>query len=206
LTGALNRQAFFELGSELAGGGDWRLLIYADLDGLKQINDRQGHAAGDKSLEVFATAVRKAVRKEDMFARVGGDEFLIFMSVRDQSAARAVAARLHDRMNSLRNDSGTNVRCSVGGLIIPPGEMQLGQLVRLADDLMYQAKLRGAGLQVNLAQAVTGPASHARARKGARTSFLDFATTRAPQSDRRISVEVQPPSSVISTADTVQAP
>jgi len=153
LTGALNRQAFFELAPSFSKG--WRLLVYADLDGLKKVNDFQGHAAGDSCLKVFGTSVRKMIRSNDIFARVGGDEFLIFMNVKDEAAARAVGLRLHRAMNSISTECG-DLKCSVGALAVPPGEASVDALVRGADNLMYEAKLRGACLQL-------GVASHVRA-------------------------------------------
>lgn len=151
LTGAFNRQAFFELGAELCARQGWKLMIYADLDGLKRINDSQGHEAGDASLRTFAARIRKSIRRDDLFARVGGDEFIAFMAVRGDAAARAVAARLHDLANAPEPRDGMRLRCSIGALAIPPGEWSLDALVRLADDLMYRAKLRGACLELAIA-------------------------------------------------------
>jgi len=118
LTGAFNRQAFFELGEELAAERSWRVLIYADLDGLKKINDLQGHAAGDRAIRDFAVGIRRSIRRTDLFARLGGDEFVVFMQVRDRPSAEAVAARLHKRMNSLSDNCGARLRCSAGALIV----------------------------------------------------------------------------------------
>src|SRR5690606_15394588 len=101
LTGALNRQAFFDLGTALAGQACWRLLLYADLDGLKTLNDERGHAAGDASLATYARAGRRIVRRSALFARGGGDEFLLFIAVKAERAARSVAARLHREMNGV---------------------------------------------------------------------------------------------------------
>lgn len=150
LTKALNRQAFFELAPSTIDAHRWRLLVYADLDGMKTVNDVHGHAAGDACLRAFGAAVRSMIRRTDIFARVGGDEFLIYMSVKDESAAEAVARRLHETINRVAVDSGP-LRCSVGGLVIPPGEASIDTLVRSADGLMYEAKLRGASLQVGTA-------------------------------------------------------
>lgn len=169
LTGTFNRQAFFELGAELCARSGWRLLVYADLDGLKSINDNRGHAAGDASLRLYAAAVRKAIRRNDLFARVGGDEFLVFVSVRDEAAARTVAARLHAGMNAIAARDGGPLRCSVGALTVPPGERSIDELVRLADGLMYEAKLAGAGLRMATAPdtGAHAPAGRARVEKRA---------------------------------------
>jgi diguanylate cyclase (GGDEF)-like protein len=158
LTKALNRQAFFELAPSVIGAHRWRLLVYADLDGMKTVNDVHGHAAGDACLRAFGATVRSMIRRNDIFARVGGDEFLIYMSVKDESAAKAVARRLHETMNGVTVESGL-LKCSVGGLIVPPGEASIDYLVRSADSLMYEAKLRGASLQVGTAPAGDLPRS-----------------------------------------------
>lgn len=156
LSGALNRQAFFELGSGLAADHrNWRLLIYADLDGLKQVNDQLGHAVGDSFIRDYAESVNRAIRRGDLFARMGGDEFIIFMPVRNLESARSVAGRLHSVMNSIKRDERIVPRCSVGALFVPPGSVPLDELVRRADELMYVAKLRGACLEVGLEPSVT---------------------------------------------------
>ena len=156
LTGAMNRQAFFELAPSATDSNRWRLLVYADLDGLKKVNDAQGHTAGDNCLRAFGSTVSGLIRRHDVFARLGGDEFVICMSVKNEAAAEVAADRLHKAMNSVPTDNGT-LSCSVGGLVVPPGEASMDNLVRRADDLMYQAKLRGAGLQIGAASDVVRP-------------------------------------------------
>jgi diguanylate cyclase (GGDEF)-like protein len=170
LTGALNRQAFFELSPSLVDTHGWRLLIYADLDGLKQVNDIRGHSVGDKCLRTYGNAVSKMIRRNDIFARMGGDEFVIFMNVRSESAARRVASRIHKGMNGIAVE-GITLKCSVGGLVIPPGKASVDELVRSADRLMYEAKLRGACLQIALASSVR-PLAPARARVKPRKSTV----------------------------------
>lgn len=168
LTGALNRQAFFELAPAVVTSQRWSLLLYADLDGLKKINDGRGHAAGDDCLRAYGRAVAQNIRRSDIFARVGGDEFVVFMNVRDEAAANAVAARLHKDMNAIGVD-GRTLKCSVGALVVPPGNESVDDLVRLADRLMYEAKLRGACLEVSLAS-FAQPARPGRARAKSRGS------------------------------------
>ena len=185
LTGAFNRQALFELGDELASENSWRLLVYADLDGLKKLNDQRGHAAGDRAIVAFATAVRTTIRRTDLLARVGGDEFVVFMCVRDRASAEAVAARLHEWMNRLPGEDGGALRCSVGALIVPPGKMNIDTLVRLADTQMYAAKARGAGLQMLVADDNARTPMSGRARNKSRMPEVTPALFQEPARERR---------------------
>jgi diguanylate cyclase (GGDEF)-like protein len=146
LTGALNRQAFFELAGAATCARSWRMLAYADLDGLKRLNDRNGHAVGDAGLKDFVRHVRTVIRKYDIFARIGGDEFVTYMRVRDEAAAKTVATRLHREMNAIAARIDGDLHCSVGVLILPPGQRLIDREVRVADQLMYEAKQRGADL------------------------------------------------------------
>ena len=182
LTGAYNRQAFFELGGALCARSGWRLLVYADLDGLKAINDSRGHAAGDACLKLYAAGVRQTIRRDDVFARVGGDEFILFMRVRDEAAAHALAGRLHQAMNRIAARDGAPLRCSVGALAVPPGARSIDELVRLADDLMYRAKLRGACLELAIAGADGAAVPPGRARRRGREAA---AVPGAPRGERR---------------------
>jgi GGDEF domain-containing protein len=108
------------------------------------------------------------IRRNDLFARVGGDEFVIFMNVKSEAAARNVASRLHKGMNNIAFE-GETLKCSVGGLVVPPGQASVDDLVRSADNLMYEAKLRGACVQIGLASQVQ-PMAPGRARAKSRKS------------------------------------
>ena len=156
LTGALNRQAFFELAAASTRSRGWRMLAFADLDGLKKLNDECGHAAGDQCLKAYVRHVRKIIRKQDIFARIGGDEFLAYMKVSGEAAAKAVATRLHREMNTIASQIHPSLRCSVGVLILPPGSRTIDLEVRVADELMYEAKRRGADLAVATVREVRG--------------------------------------------------
>lgn len=156
LTGALNRQAFFELADATSISKGWTMIAYADLDGLKKLNDERGHAAGDQCLKAYVRHVRTAIRKHDHFARLGGDEFIIHLKVRDEASAKAVGERLHREMNAVAADVHPDLKCSVGVLILPPGPRMLDQEVRAADQLMYEAKSQGAGLAVATLREVRG--------------------------------------------------
>jgi diguanylate cyclase (GGDEF)-like protein len=151
LTGALTRKAFFELTSSRTSSRGWSILLYADLDGFKALNDGLGHTAGDEYLADFVRQVAKSIRQDDVFARIGGDEFAIYLDVNDQAAAKSVAVRLHRAMNAAELAHGATVRCSVGALILQPGTRSIEQEVRLADILMYEAKGLGSSLVVGTA-------------------------------------------------------
>ncbi len=148
LTGALNRKAFFELAGTIEEARTWHLLAYADLDGLKRLNDAEGHERGDESLLAFASSVKEAIRKDDIFARMGGDEFIVYMAVRDEASGHSVAKRLHRAMNAATSQFADGLQCSVGVLILEPGKRSIDRELRSADQLMYQAKQEGAALSV----------------------------------------------------------
>lgn len=188
MTGALNRQAFFEFGELMCDAGSWRVMLFADLDGFKAINDGEGHAVGDQCLKDFARSIRASIRKADIFARMGGDEFVIFMSVKDKTAGPAVAERLHRVMNAVPSPAQRDLRSSVGALIVPPGKASLDDLVRQADDLMYSAKSIGAGLRIGDADTTASTTSKARARATPRPTILFDAPTPNFAYERRASL------------------
>ncbi|WP_155371699.1 GGDEF domain-containing protein [Catellatospora vulcania] len=108
-------------------------LLVIDVDNFKQINDRLGHAAGDKVLVELAAAMRECLRQGDELFRVGGDEFVAVLEVRDG----AEAVRIADRLVAAARDNGSAV--SVGVALRRPGESAETTLGR-ADRAMYTAK------------------------------------------------------------------
>ena len=87
LTGLLNRRGFLErLKLEIARSDRYDhqfLVVYLDLDGLKEVNDLQGHEEGDRALVSLATTIKKSCRQNDFAARLGGDEFaVVFVETR----------------------------------------------------------------------------------------------------------------------------
>lgn len=149
LTGVLNKRAFHEQAAAASASQRWGILAYVDLDDFKQINDRHGHAAGDEILRGFAEGVRRNIRAKDVFARIGGDEFLLFVPVEDEAEGYRVAGELHARMNGIPNPVGHALGCSVGVLVLESGATGVEDAdVELADRLMYQAKQEGAGLRI----------------------------------------------------------
>jgi diguanylate cyclase (GGDEF)-like protein len=149
LTGILNRQAFYESARAQDDHG-WRILAYVDLDGFKKVNDCYGHATGDETLRTFAAKVSAMVRDEDLFARIGGDEFLLLIPVGSETEGHRLARQLHQRMEAALGRLAYPIGCSMGVLLLGPREASLTDAdVQRADQLMYEAKREGASLRIS---------------------------------------------------------
>lgn len=120
-------------------------VLMVDLDGLKTINDRQGHAAGDGVLQHVAGRIVRVLRQFDGAARMGGDEFVIMLPATNLKGAQRVARRLLDFIRQdvphIR-DVPLPVTASIGGVEWRPG-WDVGQLLEAADRAMYRAKQSG---------------------------------------------------------------
>jgi len=146
LTGLANRLLFENrLAHELARSartGDIVAVFAVDLDAFKAINDRLGHAGGDRVLKRTAQLLSSCVRGDDLVARIGGDEFAIIQVARSQPvAAEALISRIF-KMASAPSDEGVAIKMSVGVALSEPG--QAGEeLHERADLALYRAKVDG---------------------------------------------------------------
>ncbi len=141
LTGVLNRRAFDEDLSALVGrvlrGGEEFVLVLADLDKLKQINDGPGgHAAGDQALRLTANALGRSVRADDRIYRLGGDEFGVLLRNSDQQGGERVVRLAAARLRA----SGREVAFSSGMACCPGDADDETRLFSLADARLYRAK------------------------------------------------------------------
>jgi diguanylate cyclase (GGDEF)-like protein/PAS domain S-box-containing protein len=122
-------------------------VAYLDLDGFKAVNDRHGHDAGDDLLTVLASRMKHALREGDTLARLGGDEFVaVLLDLPDAGASVPVLTRLLDAAAEPAplGDLMLRVSASVGVTFYPQAEeVDADQLLRQADQAMYQAKLAG---------------------------------------------------------------
>jgi diguanylate cyclase (GGDEF)-like protein len=107
-------------------------VLMIDLDGLKRVNDTQGHKAGDALIQAAASALKKAARRGDALARLGGDEFACLVVDCDEEMAQAVTARFEQALASAA------VPASVGHALA--GDGALASAIETADQAMYQAK------------------------------------------------------------------
>lgn len=148
LTGVLNKSTFTRrmqtMVSQSRRRKDALVIAYIDLDGFKAVNDELGHAAGDALLCRFADAAADAIRGDDLFARVGGDEFMALLGVDDCDQGDVAAERLHSRLTAILRTDGLGVTCSVGALVIEGrGAAHIDSLIDAADGLMYEVKRSG---------------------------------------------------------------
>lgn len=117
-------------------------MLFVDLDGLKMINDSFGHQAGDEALIEVANLLERGVRRSDVVARIGGDEFGILLENADEPRARDTARRLTDLIGeSGFNHDGDSLPLSVaiGVTMIGEGDSAADVMAR-ADEEMYRAK------------------------------------------------------------------
>lgn len=143
LTALLNRRGFEErMDEELERarrGGQPLSLLVADLDGLKELNDRDGHAAGDAALCRFAAVLTDAKRRLDAAARVGGDEFALVLPQTRPEGAHEMAQRLRA---VLARTGGNNrpLTASFGAATFPDDGSTAAELLAAADRALYASK------------------------------------------------------------------
>ncbi|MFD1704413.1 diguanylate cyclase [Methylopila henanensis] len=150
LTGAANRRRFVErlahdVAAARAGGGPLALIVL-DIDHFKAINDRFGHAAGDDALRAVAERAARALRRDDMLARVGGEEFAALLPRAGRAEAQAVAERLHAAVAGAPIVAGAvtlGVTVSLGVALLRDDDRAPDDLFARADAALYAAKASG---------------------------------------------------------------
>jgi diguanylate cyclase (GGDEF)-like protein len=144
LTGALSRYSFAATFGESEGRDSVRgCIVMIDLDGLKQVNDAHGHAAGDDAIRAVASGLRTMVRHGDRVYRWGGDEFVVVMPEMGLDLAKRRMAALDDAVNrSDANDLTSKVgRLSVSwGAAAFDGSTTIDSAIAAADAAMYRSK------------------------------------------------------------------
>jgi diguanylate cyclase (GGDEF)-like protein len=147
LTGLANRMGFSEqlalASSRAQASGAPLALFYVDLDGFKSINDEFGHEAGDGLLRAVAQRLSERVRGSDLAARLGGDEFAVLVEgVDEEDQIAAITARLEHAFDEPFSVGGQKfgLRASIGRAVWPTEVKEQGELLRHADDAMYEVK------------------------------------------------------------------
>ncbi len=149
LTGLANRRRFLdelERTASRSRPGGLIGLLFVDLDGFKDVNDRHGHQAGNDLLVAVANRLRECVRPGDLVARLGGDEFTIILTRLESAAPAAAVAERICRVVSEPFDivaQPLHVSTSIGVALTPAYGADTEDLVRRADAAMYRAKAHG---------------------------------------------------------------
>lgn len=145
----LHNHRFFEQALEEEIGRSSRLrrplaLLFADMDMMRHVNNTYGHLAGDLVLREVATILNQSVRKTDVIARFGGEEFAVLLpqTAEDEAAYYAERIRKGVEEHPFVLDDGTVLRCtiSIGAAVFPQDGPDLTSLVKRADMAMYRAK------------------------------------------------------------------
>lgn len=147
LTGLYNRRGFMTLAEQQVKIADRMkgrmLLIFADVDDLKMINDTLGHLEGDRALIDTAHLIRETFRESDIVARIGGDEFVVFTMETYEINAEVLISRLQENLDAFNAKSTRRYKLAVSVGIArydPEKPSSIDELLARADRLMYEHK------------------------------------------------------------------
>jgi diguanylate cyclase (GGDEF)-like protein len=150
LTGVPNRRFFLERANQELARSKRRSaplsVAILDVDHFKQINDHSGHAVGDEVLKLLCNASQSILREEDIFARLGGEEFVVLLPDTNLEGAAVLAERLRQAIaaNKLLLSSGEiNCTVSIGVAILKSTDTGIEECLMRADSAMYKAKQKG---------------------------------------------------------------
>ena len=144
LTGLFNRRHFDGELARLLLEGTGVTLILIDLDDFKNINDAHGHQAGDEALKKMASAVTRAVRRDDIACRIGGDEFAVLLPACPENKGMVIAENICRQVRSCAPFLSVSL-----GVASAPGGSSPGDAFKKADTALYQAKSKGKGCIVS---------------------------------------------------------
>jgi len=143
-TGALNRRAGLERAELLVKEAfihKKRLcLCFIDIDGLKIVNDTHGHEAGDEMILTVSNAIQKEIRSNDVFTRIGGDEFIVLFNDVDLRIAELIWQRIVNNIDAVNAEGELEFEISVSHGIVKAEDEELEEVLSKADLKMYQEK------------------------------------------------------------------
>ncbi|MFN7915722.1 MAG: diguanylate cyclase [Vicinamibacterales bacterium] len=142
LTGLLNRRSV-ESRVRRFGANQPYAVILTDLDRFKKLNDTHGHDAGDRALRIFADVLKRSLRGQDLAARWGGEEFLVVLEGHTAFSAFEVAERIRTNLATAVQVEGPLTFTASFGIADSTMGVAFDQLVRVADDALYQSKETG---------------------------------------------------------------
>lgn len=147
LTGVLNTRSFRELAQmEINRSVRYQrpfTIAFIDIDNFKTINDKFGHTIGDTVLRAIAGSMQAHLRKTDIVARVGGDEFVALLPETDLQTAPVVISNMQHELLSEMIENGWPVTFSIGVLTLTAPQLSVDEILGRADQLMYMVKNGG---------------------------------------------------------------
>ena len=157
LTGLLNARYFHDrLRQEIDRSHRFNhpfTLAYLDLDDFKSVNDLFGHDTGDRVLQKVAGIMKRQLRKTDIVARLGGDEFALLLPETGHEAAQTAVSKLRFSLLDEMQKQQWPVTFSIGLLTCMDASLSVGDLIKMADELMYSVKK---GTKNNIGYAIHG--------------------------------------------------
>lgn len=147
LTGLPNRRTFIErFSTEIERAKRYNrplTIAYIDLDNFKMLNDHYGHAVGDEALQKIAATLQEDIRKSDFVARMGGDEFLLYLPETNGTQAMSSLKHLQDSLNEVTKTHALPITFSIGAITYAIPKSSAEEMIRTADRIMYSAKSAG---------------------------------------------------------------
>jgi diguanylate cyclase (GGDEF)-like protein len=150
LTGLLNRRGLYEIAGRLfdraLGHGEKLVVMFADMDKFKSINDTFGHPTGDQVLRELGTILRESLRAHDVASRYGGDEFVLILSNTTMDEAEYVARRIQEKVKACAQSRGHEMSVTIAFGEAPADGATLDSVLESVDQALYQSKVKnGAG-------------------------------------------------------------
>jgi len=147
LTEVLNARSFHELAQmEINRSIRYKrpfTIAFIDIDNFKTINDKFGHLMGDTVLRTIATNIKSHLRKTDIVARVGGDEFVLLLPETDEQTSPIAISNIQRALLKEMNEKGWSVTFSIGVLTLTAPQLSVDEMLGRADQLMYIVKNGG---------------------------------------------------------------
>ena len=147
LTGLINRGALLEMAESLfnniARNGGTLVVMFADLDKFKVVNDTHGHTVGDRVLQQIAQILNDAIRGADIAARYGGDEFVLMLADTDMERALEIAKRIQTRVAAWSELNRLDISITIGLGEAPTHGSNFAALLECVDKALYKSKSYG---------------------------------------------------------------
>lgn len=143
LTGVVNRRGLDAAIEKLMQTAQSVAVVMVDVDHFKSVNDKYGHTVGDEVLKAISTLIMDQARREDIVARIGGEEFVILLPETELERARKFAERLRSTVEQTRFDNAGTVTISLGVACYPTHGTDVNDTLDLADVALYRAKAAG---------------------------------------------------------------